>query len=149
MLKVFRGGGIVPLLAAGAVLAAVLGCGKGGEGKLAPVQGKVMQEDKPLTTGMVIFRPDPAKGNTSQQEPRGQIDAAGNYKLKTAQNDGAVPGWYKVGIIATLPSADPKNPYAIPQSLIPTHYNDPERSGLVVEVVEKANPGAYDVSISK
>lgn len=149
MRKVFRGWGIVPHCAAALVFASVMGCGNGGEGKLVPVRGRVMLGDKPLTTGVVIFRPDAARGNTSRQEPRGQIDAEGGYKLKTAQSDGAVPGWYKIGIIASQPSVDPKNPYAYPKSLIPRIYNDPERSGLTVEVVEKPNPGAYDVTISK
>jgi hypothetical protein len=149
MLKVFRHWRIVPLFVAGVVLACVMGCGKDGEGKLVPVQGKVMVGDKPLTTGVVVFRPDAAKGNTSQHEPRGQIDAEGNYQLKTAQYGGAAPGWYKVGIITALPSTDAKAPYTIPPSLMPTIYNDPERSRLAVEVVEKPNPGAYDVKISK
>jgi hypothetical protein len=149
LLKMDWCGGIFPVLIAGVFLAPALGCGRG-DGGLVPVQGKVMLADNPLTTGVVIFRPDAAKGNKSLQEPRGQIDAEGNYKLVTAQKkEGAAPGWYKVGIIAAHPSTDPKNPYARPKSLIPSIYNDPEKSRLAVEVVEKPGAGAYDLKISK
>lgn len=148
MLKAFWRSGAFPILVASLSLASVSGCGKQ-DGKLAPVQGKVRVGDDPLSTGVVIFRPDASKGNTSKEEPRGQLDAEGNYKLQTAQKEGAAPGWYKVGIIAAHPSTDPKNPYALPKSLIPSIYNDPEKSGLTVEVVEKPNPGAYDLTIRK
>jgi len=151
LFKAFWRPGTCAALVAGVLIAAVIGCGggDGGPGHLVPVQGRVMLGDKPLTTGTVIFRPDASKGNPSQQEPRGQIDADGNYKLLTAQKEGAAPGWYKVGVIATRQPTDPKNPYALPQSLIPTIYNDPERSRLVKEVVEKPGPGAYDLRIGK
>jgi hypothetical protein len=142
---------LAPVVAAGLVLAAVTGCGKspGGSDKLIPVQGKVMFGEKPLTTGVVIFRPDPSKGNTSQHEPRGQIDAEGNYQLRTNQKEGVAPGWYKVGVIAAPQSMDLNNPYARPQSLIPTSYNDPETSGLALAVEENAVPGAYNLQIVK
>src|SRR5215469_3246885 len=100
MLKAFWRPRTFPLLVASVFLAFVSGCGKGA-GKLVPVQGQVKFGDAPLTTGVVIFRPDASKGNTSQEEPRGQIDAEGHYKLRTAQQEGAAPGWYKVGIIAS------------------------------------------------
>ena len=144
--------GAFSVLVAGVFLALALGCGQGdGDlGRLVPVEGKVMLGDKPLTTGVVIFRPDATKGNTSKHEPRGPIDAEGNYKLVTAEKrDGAAPGWYKVGIIAAQQSTDAKNPYALPKSLIPSIYNDPEKSRLAVEVVEKPSPGAYDLRIGK
>ncbi|HEY7156989.1 MAG TPA: hypothetical protein VH575_23675 [Gemmataceae bacterium] len=148
MLKAFWRPRTFPLLVAGVFLASASGCGKG-DGKLVPVQGTVKLGDAPLTTGMVIFRPDASKGNTSQHEPRGQIDAEGHYKLMTAQREGVAPGWYKVGITASQPSTDANNPYAILKSLIPSIYNDPEKSRLALEVVEKPNPGAYDLTIRK
>ena len=151
LFKAFCRTGAFPALAAGVLIASVIGCDKGvsGLGKLVPVRGKVLLGDKPLTTGVVVFRPDAPKGNTSKHEPRGQIDADGNYKLMTDQKEGAAPGWYKVGIIAARQPTDPKRPYALPRSLIPLIYNDPEKSGLALEVVEKPGPGAYDLKISK
>jgi hypothetical protein len=152
LLQLFGWRGIVPALVAGVLLAPVVGCGRGdGDlGRLVPVQGKVMLGGGPLTTGVVIFRPDAAKGNASKHEPRSHIDAEGHYKLVTAQrHDGAAPGWYKVGVIAVLQSTDRKNPYALPKSLIPSIYNDPEKSPLALEVVEEPTPGAYDLQIGK
>jgi hypothetical protein len=108
-----------------------------------------MLGETPLTTGVVIFRPDATRGNTSLHEPRGQIDAQGRYLLRTGQKDGAAPGWYKVAIVAAQPSTDPNNPYALPKSLIPTIYNDPETSGLAREVQKKPAPGAYDLQIKQ
>jgi len=138
-----------PVLVAGLVLAAVAGCGQsaGDLDQLIPVKGQVMLGETPLTTGVVIFRPDASRGNTSQHEPRGQIDAKGHYLLRTGQKEGAAPGWYKVAIIAARHSTDPKNPYARPQSLIPTIYNDPEKSGFAREVEKNSAPGAYDLQI--
>lgn len=115
--------------------------------KLVSVQGQVMLGETPLTTGVVIFRPDASRGNSSQHEPRGQLDAKGHYHLRTGEKEGAAPGWYKVAIIAARPSTDPKNPYAPPQSLIPTIYNDPDNSGLDREVEKNPAPGAYDLQI--
>ncbi len=138
-----------PVLVAGLVLAAVAGCGKsaGDQDQLVSVQGQVLLGENPLTTGVVIFHPDASRGNTSQHQPRGQIDAQGHYILRTGQNEGAAPGWYKVAIIASRPSTDAKNPYALPQSLIPKIYNDPEKSGLAREVEKNPAPGAYDLQI--
>jgi hypothetical protein len=152
LFELFRQRAAFPVLVAGVFLTLATGCGQGDSdlGRLVPVEGKVMLESKPLTTGVVIFRPDASKGNTSKHEPRGQIDADGNYKVVTAQKkDGAAPGWYKVGIIATRQSTDPKNPYALPKSLIPLIYHDQEKAPLALEVVEKPRPGAYDLHIGK
>ncbi len=139
-----------PVLVVGLVLAGVAGCGKNGDlEQLVTVQGQVMLWEKPLTTGVVIFRPDASRGNSSQHEPRGQIDAQGHYLLRTGQKEGAAPGWYKVAIIAARPSTDPNNPYAPSPSLIPTLYNDPDTSGLAREVEKNAAPGAYDLQIKQ
>jgi hypothetical protein len=110
------------------------------------VEGRVLWRGQPLTSGAVIFRPDASKGNTSKHEPRGPIDAEGHYKITTAHQSGAAPGWYKVGVIATE-AADPKNPYAIRKSLIPAKYNDPDQSDLSMEVVKNPAPGTYDINL--
>src|SRR6266542_622279 len=87
---------------------AALGCGdSSGAGKLVPVVGKITVAGKPLTTGSVSFRPDKTKGNTSQHEPAGDIDAEGNYKLYTAMKEGAPPGHYQVLVISAEPGAYP------------------------------------------
>jgi hypothetical protein len=133
-----------------AALVGLPGCGR--EVKLVPVEGKVMLGDKVLamdanTTGTVIFYPDRSKGNTSLEEPRGSIDAAGNYKILTGRKPGAAPGWYKVTVDAAK-VLDPKNPYHSASSwLHPERYIDKEKSKLALEVVENALPGAYDLRL--
>jgi hypothetical protein len=126
------------------VVAGVAGCGKG-HSRLVPVEGKVTVGGKPLTTGYVIFHPDAARGNTSQEEPRGMIDAEGNYKLMTGLEPGALPGWYQVAVTAA-DQIDPNNPY-FTKWLIPQRYIDYRTSKLVVEVVPNPAPGAYDLKL--
>lgn len=138
--------GVLGLLAAlGATLA---GCGKGAGDGLVPVTGKVTADGQPLTTGAVTFHPDAAKGNTTPHIPVGMIDEQGNYKLMSANQEGAPPGWYKVTVIAEGPP-DENNPYAPRKSIINRKFADVQTSKLEVEVVEKAAPGAYDFTVTK
>jgi len=127
--------------------AALVGCGKGGA-SLTPVEGKVMVNGAPLTTGSVTFQPDAGKGNQTPHIPVGTIDGIGTYKLMTATKDGAPPGWYKVAVSAQE-SIDPKNPYAPPKHLIDSKYSDPTTSGLAIEVVANPKAGAYDLKLAK
>jgi hypothetical protein len=133
------------LLAAGCVCLGALGCG-GSQESFTPVTGKVAYKGKPLETGSVVFSADTSRGNTTAHEPRGAIDSTGNYTLSTAGKPGAPPGWYRVGVIATK-AASGKNPYAVPTSLIPKQYSDPQKSGLSIEVVDKPAAGAYDLEL--
>jgi hypothetical protein len=97
----------------------------------------------------VIFAPDGAKGNASLHEPRGLIDAEGNYKLNsTSSLKGASPGWYVVTIIAQEPYDESKSSWD-PPWLINRKYGSRQTSGLVVEVVDKAEPGRYDFRVTK
>src|SRR5262249_21855206 len=114
--------------------------------QLTPVQGKVTFGDKPLTTGYVIYFPDAAKGNKSQEEPRAEIGPDGTYVLTTGTKPGAAPGWYKVAVSAA-DQIDPNNPY-FTKWPIPEKYINPNPSGLALEVVEKAAPGAYDLQLA-
>jgi hypothetical protein len=132
-------------LVAGGLLGLALGCGqKAG----VPVVGTVTVDGKPLTLGTVSFRPDKTQGNTSTQEPSGEIDAQGSYKLYTAGKEGAPLGWYKIAIIASDP-IDPKNPYALTKSHVKAKYNVAETSGLSIQVVDTPAPGAYDLKLPK
>lgn len=132
-----------------AIACAVLaGCGAGGDEKLTPVAGKVTVNGAPLTSGAVTFQPDAAKGNNTKHIPVGNLDAQGTYTLSSAATSGAPLGWYKVTITAQQP-IDPQNPYAPPKYLINPKFSDPSTSGLVVEVVAKPAPGAYDFQVTK
>jgi hypothetical protein len=132
----------------GIVWAGLSGCGTGGSEKLTPVAGKITVGGAPLTTGSVTFQPDAAKGNKTLHIPVGTLDAEGNYKLMSATSPGAPLGWYKVTVSAQQP-IDPKNPYAPPKHLISPKFSDASTSGLAVEVVENAAPGAYDFQVTK
>jgi hypothetical protein len=133
-----------------AVLCAALsGCGQTADGeKLASVAGKVTVAGKPLTTGSVTFHPDTDKGNNTPHIPVGVLDETGSYKLLSATETGAPPGWYKVTVTAQAP-IDPSNPYALPKHLINPKFGDAQTSGLAVEVVENPAPGAYDFEVMK
>lgn len=142
-MRVLRLGRSLRSLAWVALLGAFAGCNRGPT--LIPVQGKVTSGDKPLTTGFVIFHPDAARGNTSKEEPRADIDKQGNYVLLTRLDKGAAPGWYKVTVTAA-DQLDPKNPY-FTKWLIPQKYIDPKMSGIAIQVVGSAAAGAYDLKL--
>lgn len=134
-----------------AVCLVLAGCGQpGDDGNRVPVVGKVTFKDgKPLHRGVVIFTPDGAKGNPSLHEPRGPIDAEGNFKLSTTpQLDGVQPGWYTVTIISQEPYDESKSSWD-PPWLINRKYGNRETSSLSVEVIENAEPGRYDFQVRK
>ena len=121
------------------------GCSRGET--TIPVKGKVLVDGQPLTIGTVIFTPDPAKGNTSMHEPRGKVDANGDYQaFQTKDHAGVAPGWYKISITAQR-LKDAKDPFSY-ASVIPTKFANPETSGLALEVTNNPVPGAYDIALS-
>lgn len=131
------------LMACGAML--VVGCGSEDE-KLVPVAGKVTVNGKPLTSGTVSFRPDQGKGNKSQHQPNGVIDAEGNYKMTLSPDKkGVPPGWYKVVVVA-LDDPWPGKPL---KSFIDMKYADEKTTPLKVEVVANPEPGRYDLKLTK
>jgi hypothetical protein len=121
-----------------------LGCG--GE-NLVTVSGKVMVGDQPLTTGNVFFDPDKTKGNTSTARPVGEINASGEYTLKTNGKPGAALGWYKVTIVATAPPGTSAAEMSKPlKYLVNMKYTDVKTTDLQKEVV--ASGGAYELKLS-
>ena len=133
------------LLAAASVLV-LSGCGSDPL-NAASVRGKVTVDNQPLTTGSVRFVPDKTKGNTSPVEPLGLINESGQFELSTNGKPGAPLGWYKVAVIAAdMPDSTKVN--AVPKSYVGNKFNDPEFSGLSVEVVSSAKDGAYDLKVT-
>jgi hypothetical protein len=119
-------------IAAGLVVLLALGCGS--KGSFAPVNGKVFFQGRPLPRGTIVFTPDPARGGAGPQASA-DIQADGTFTLRTAAQDGAIPGWHRVTVLA-LEAPDPNGPkYMIPRSLIPDKYRDPAQSGLACEVL--------------
>jgi hypothetical protein len=123
----------------------MLGCSGTPPVKTTSVSGKVKLDDRPLTTGQVVFLPDTSKGNKATVLCRGQIGPEGDYELtdtgrKPGDKEQGIPvGWYKVTYFpprnAAAPRVDPK-------------YLSGDTTTLVIEVVENPAPGHYDLRLS-
>src|SRR6266436_3496988 len=130
-----------------AAFASLAGCSS--SQRLTPVQGKLYIGDQPAQggTGFVTFHPDASKGNKWMEESVGEIKEDGTYVLNARGAAGAAPGWYKVAVNYSE-VLNPANPYVtkwlMPQ---PEKYGDWNKSGISVEVVEKPQPGQYDIKL--
>jgi hypothetical protein len=139
-----RGWHLAALLAVEGFFA--LGCNSGSGERLAPVIGKVTVNGKPLTTGSVSFRPDTSKGNKSQHQPNGAIDSEGNYELFVPPvRKGAPLGAYKV-VVTAFDDPWPGKPL---KSFVDMKYANEKTTPLRIEVVEKPEPGRYDLNLTK
>jgi len=135
-------------LAAGMGLVSLLltGC-KADTDKFFPVSGKVAAGGQAIKKGSVSFRPDASKGNKTLHHPTGDIDAEGNYQLYTIGKPGAPPGWYKVLVFA---DANPNpRPGVEPQWLHHVKYTSEGSTDVLLEVVENAPAGTYDLKLSR
>jgi hypothetical protein len=159
---------VVSLGVALPVVAAVLGCSDStGLAKRYPVSGTVTYHGKALERGTISFAPADGKGRAA-----GGTITDGQYSLTTQDpDDGAIPGKYKVGILAkevdpskvdlkikkgregTATEAEKKamakvypqkvaaRAAAAAKNLIPAKYSSPETSELAVEIKEQSNTG--------
>jgi hypothetical protein len=125
---------ICSAFAAGLLLLTILGC-ETAIGPLAQVQGRVTFKGQSLPGGSIVFSPDPQRGNRGSFA-RGEIGPDGTYTLQTGDLPGVVSGWHRVTIVAVEPAAVPApgEVFAVPRSLLPGRYGDPELSGLTAEV---------------
>lgn len=102
---------------------------------LVPVKGTVTFKDQPIPHGTISFVPKDPAGHSAV----GKI-VDGKFTMATsASAPGVVAGDYKVRIEAIDGPADappplPNEPRKAVKSLIPAKYNNPETSGLQVEV---------------
>ena len=128
------------LCAAWAALAAAGGCGGP---KFVPVSGKATLDGQPLGGYVVTFTPDPAKGVELRMDCSARLGQDGQYSLRSDDgfktHKGAPPGWYKV----TIWSPDDK---PLPVNKI---YTSIKTTTLTVEVVDKPQPGAYDLKFTR
>jgi hypothetical protein len=116
------------------LLGLAFGCSKA-KPALSPVHGTVSYRGSPLSTGSVVFTPDPSRGHDGALA-RGDIQPDGTYSLRTDAAYGVAPGWYRVTVLAVeMPAHAPEGQaFPMPLSLIPERYRDPELAGLVREV---------------
>jgi hypothetical protein len=142
---------------------AAAGCGKPPL-KLAPVSGKVLIQDKPLTFGSIQFRADVSRGNHSMEVPTGQIQGDGSFEMMTGTRKGAPLGWWKVLVIAdnfqvwdpplwAYHPPDVKPPpkpdkWEPPKPLVHERYLTVKETDLAVEVVEHPAEGAYVLKLN-
>src|SRR5262245_54721186 len=125
--------GRLSLLALTAALAAA-GCGGGP--RTAAVRGTVTYQGKPVPNGTVTFVPAAGPHAT------GEIGPDGSYTLTTVRaGDGAVPGAYKVVIVALQDMAGrlPEDRTPLPPPIVPTKYTSIATTDLTAEVREGEN----------
>jgi hypothetical protein len=98
--------GILSLFACCAMISTWLGCGT--DQNLAPAQGKVTIDGRPLTSGRVQFAPVASRDNRYPGRPAyGTIQPDGTFVLGThASDDGALIGKHRVTIYRRKPAAD-------------------------------------------
>jgi hypothetical protein len=85
----------------------------------------VFLDDKPLTTGRIVFVPE--KGG---RPSIGNIDERGHFTLTCFDgNDGAVVGKYRIEIVPSKAGGEDG-----PPSPIPVRYNSQETSGLTADI---------------
>jgi hypothetical protein len=110
------------------------GCGSASGGR-AVVRGKVSYKGVALGTGVIVFSPDPGHGGNGPLASA-PIQTDGGYELRTDETPGVPAGWYRVTVVAVEAPAQTPSPrgFAVPRSLLPEKYRDPELSGLTCEV---------------
>jgi hypothetical protein len=118
-------------------LACLAGCG---EGKTAPVNGRVKFKDgsdvSVLAGYSLTFESDGGKASAV-----GDVNPDGTFKLSTfGANDGAVPGKYRVAINQPN-NPDPDKPPT--KSKLPAKYANLDSSSLSVEV----KPGQNNIEL--
>lgn len=160
MTKKYRAIGLVTGIVGTVV---VLGCGGDDSGleKRYPVSGKITYNGKPVEKASVVFEP------SNPPLPKGHVANGfvenGTYTMTTAvQGDGALPGEYKVMIVATdldvtglaqkqgglLHQGDVAHQKAVKaaKSLVPAKYSRADTSGLKATVEAKSNTFDFDLT---
>jgi hypothetical protein len=98
---------------------------------LNAVTGRVFYKGAPLHTGLIVFSPDTARGE-SGKIAFSKIKEDGSYTLSTGDAPGVTAGWYRVTVAAL--SGTSSSSEGGPISLIPDKYRDPQLSQLQCEV---------------
>jgi len=121
-------------LVAAALVLLSAGCGSG-KPPFQLVHGTVTYQERPLACGTIVFTPDASRGHAGPIASS-EIKSDGSYSLKTDGKSGAAPGWYRVTVLAVEMPAQPDagDRFAVPHSLLPEKYRDPELAELAREV---------------
>jgi hypothetical protein len=103
-------------------LAMPLGCAKAPSAEPARVGGTVSFQGRALADGLIVFTPDPERGNGGKLFTA-NINSNGRFQLADG-TAGVSPGWYRVAI------AEPAGWYGN----FPAELRRPDRSGLEREI---------------
>ena len=129
-----------------AVTCLAAGCG-GDQLPVAPAEGKVLLDGKPLEFGAVMLQPE------AGPPARGTISPDGSFTLSTYGNgDGAIIGKHRVRITcfeSQRPGYEPDTSQGEPgvgESLIPRKYQRLEQSGLEFEIKEQNEPLVFELT---
>lgn len=125
---------------------AMVGCGSG-QAPTVPVEGTVLYQGKPLTSGSVMFLS--ATGSVAV----GEIGKDGTFRLSTDKAEGATIGTHRVAINSFRePTAEERakaagtesGPQPVPA--IPQKYLTPDTSNLTAEVKAKNEPFRFELT---
>ena len=144
--KVRRGWPSLAILGAFA-LTSMVGCGV----KRVPVAGTVTVDGQPINVGQLVFTPDTAKGNTQRivcvsRIKDGHYDLETNGVTRSDSGTGVPLGWYRVSF-RILEDSTKKHQVIAPS--INGKFWDPDKTPLSIEVKDDAQPGAYDIKMTK
>jgi hypothetical protein len=130
-----RAGGL--LLAAGALVAAVSGCGKRGP-VLYPVKGVVLINGQPAVDVNVMFTPViPPEAGATPLSPAGVTGEDGSFRLMSFKpGDGAPAGDYRVTVIYPM---NRFNKHLSGIDRLKGKFANPKTSGLTAKVEPKSN----------
>ncbi len=122
-----------------------MGCTPSDQLATVPVKGMVTFEGKPLPNGSVIFIPS-GGGPTAEAN----IGPGGEYALGTYKKaDGVPPGEYNVMVVAMTEQDSLEAESARgAESLIPSRYGDPSKSGLSASV-KAGDPNEINFTLVK
>src|SRR5262245_46890302 len=123
---------VAPVVLTGALLFA--GCSS--RPKTAPVRGTVTFNGKAVPNGTITFLPQ------SGPSASGELAKDGTYTLTTSRKgDGAVPGKYKVIIVAMQDMGDrlPEARSPLPPPIIPEKYSSVATTDLRATVEDQEN----------
>ena len=112
-------------------LFAYLVCGCGSDRpKLVPASGVIFFDDKPLTSGHIMFQPQRGRGAIAD------IQADGTFKMSSfSQFDGVTVGQHRVSVSSNAEGGvDEFGEEYAGKSLIPRAYTNFRSSGITVDV---------------
>jgi hypothetical protein len=142
----------LPIVAAIVLLA--VGCNPGSVRGTVPVSGKVTYNGQPVADATVTFI-----GEGDARIAVSVTDASGEYRLKTLDSAGAIPGKYTVLVTKTETTGGSGAPVSMdeaaqnrgkarePKQLLPVKYSDATKTPLKFEV-KKGQNNTFDLPLA-